>query len=219
MHKNYIEAGFRVFPLWRVTPEKQCECGTIDCDATGKHPRNSRWQHTPEWSDEQIENMEELGWFDTGFGVLCDGYLIIDIDERNDGWNSYQRLCEKIPEIQACEFIVQTGSGGNNKHMYFKMSKKMPLVQNLKEYRGIDFKSKGYVVGAGSRHRTGGYYRPVVGSPNDVDNAPEALISLLERKQVNSAVVDGVSVECLTMRLQKCWRILTLIVAMRSGIG
>ena len=85
---DYLEAGFRIFPLWEITPQGTCGCGDPDCAAIGKHPRIQNWQQVPHWSDEQIETMDEMGQFDTGFGVCVDDHLVIDIDKRNGGFES-----------------------------------------------------------------------------------------------------------------------------------
>ena len=78
---DYLEAGFRIFGLHKIE-QGQCSCEKDDCEAIGKHPRMSNWQNVPMWSDDQLEVMEQTGHFDTGFGVLCDGHLIIDVDAR-----------------------------------------------------------------------------------------------------------------------------------------
>ena len=83
-YNDYIDAGFNVFGL-NSTVNGACTCGNPNCLAILKHPVASNWQHTPEWSDEQLGNMEEAGHFKTGWGVLCNGYVVIDIDPRNDG--------------------------------------------------------------------------------------------------------------------------------------
>ena len=82
MFRDYHKAGFRVFGLYGLS-KGLCECGNKDCEAYYKHPRVSNWQHTPHWSEDQIACMEMTGQVSTGFGVLCSGYLIIDIDPRN----------------------------------------------------------------------------------------------------------------------------------------
>lgn len=194
MHREFHEAGFRVFGLHSVIDGK-CECGAEDCKALFKHPRFSNWQHTPEWDDEQLDNMEEAGHFDTGFGLLAHGYLIVDVDARNGGVAAYGRLFEAIPEIANAGMIVETGSGNGSKHLYFKAPEGVALVQHHNDYEGCDFKSSGYVVGPGSKHASGNTYRVLVGSPEDVADAPQALIDLLKRPEVYRATFDGKSLD------------------------
>ena len=177
---DYLEAGFRVFGIHGVN-NGVCGCGDPECEALFKHPRISNWQNVPHWSDEQIETFDAMGHFDTGFGVLCSGFLIIDVDSRNSGVDSFKQLCKDIPEAATAKFVVNTGSGGGSQHHYFRLSEPLPLVQSHKDYPGIDFKSSGYVIGAGSMHASGAHYEVEKGFPQDVTEAPESLIALLKK--------------------------------------
>ena len=144
----------------------------------------SNWQNVPNWSDDQIECFDALGHFNTGFGVLCNGWLIIDVDARNGGVLSFKQLCKDVQSILDCAFVVNTGSGGGSQHWYFKLSdddKTKSLMQKHDKYAGIDFKTSGYVVGAGSLHESGSNYETVKGYPQDTGFAPPELIALLER--------------------------------------
>ena len=70
----------------------------------------------------------------------------------------------------------------------------MPLphwFSTLDDYPGIDFKSSGFVVGPGSQHSSGSRYEAVVGTPYDIEQAPEALLALLKKPDTYRAVVDG----------------------------
>lgn len=180
---DYIDAGFKVFGL-HGSSNGLCNCGDADCKAILKHPIMSNWQNVPVWSDEQIECFSELGHFDTGFGVIVKDYLIVDVDARNGGVQSFKKLVKDIPQVLDCKFIVNTGSGGGSQHYYFKLNdadKTKSLLQKLDKYKGIDFKSSGYVVGSGSLHESGANYETVKGYPQDVDFAPCELLAILER--------------------------------------
>ena len=61
---DYIEAGFRVFG---ILGPKDHDGTPLDEKQAYKKPWSSAWQHTPQWSDEQLEIMEESGQFKTGF--------------------------------------------------------------------------------------------------------------------------------------------------------
>lgn len=188
---DYIEAGFKIFGLHGVDNKGVCECGNSECQALYKHPRISNWQHTPNWSDEQLETMEEMGQFETGFGVLCDGYVIIDVDPRNGGMESYKKLCKDLKTDFEKEsgFVVQTGGGGL--HIYFKIDKTIAIQSHLHDYKGIDFKSSGYVVGAGSMHASGNEYEAKKGFPQDVIQAPKCLIDALKKPERYRTIVDN----------------------------
>ncbi len=180
---DYIESGFKLFGLHGATGGL-CNCGDVECEAILKHPVMSNWQNVPHWSDEQIECFNELGHFNSGFGVIVKGFLVIDVDARNGGVPSFKKLCKDVPSLLECAFIVNTGSGGGSQHWYFKLSdddKTKSLMQTNNKYVGIDFKSSGYVVGSGSLHESGSNYETVKGYPQDVGFAPPELIALLER--------------------------------------
>lgn len=194
MHRDFWEAGHRVFGLYHFRGDK-CGCGHSDCKAAGKHPVSSGWQHTPQWDAEQIEAMEMAGQFDTGFGVLIRGLLVVDVDARNGGVDSYERLRNDFPVVEKAGLIVATGSGGGSRHVYFSVPLDLALVQKHADYPGIDFKSSGFVVGPGSLHVSGARYTVEYGSPDDIDNAPVELIDLLRkpdrhRSEVGGQVVD-----------------------------
>lgn len=180
---DYIEAGFKIFGLHGASGGA-CNCGNPKCDAILKHPVMSNWQSVPHWSDDQIECFGEMGHFNSGFGVLVKGFLVVDVDARNGGVASFKKLCKDIPGILNCAFVVNTGSGGGSQHWYFKLKdddKTKGLMQKHNKYVGIDFKSSGFVVGSGSLHESGSNYETVKGYPQDVDFAPDDLIFLLER--------------------------------------
>lgn len=206
---DYLDAGFRVFGLHGVDNKGNCQCGNTDCEALFKHPVASNWQHTPLWSDEQLEVMEEMGQFDTGFGVLVSGYLVVDVDARNGGVESFKKLCVdlKIDLDKECGFIVASGSGSGSKHLYFKYDGK-PLKQHHDKYKGIDFKSSGYVVGAGSQHISGNEYEVIKGFAQDVGEPSEKLISLLEKPDTYRAQT---SLGTVDMSLTECKEVLSYI--------
>lgn len=194
LYNDFIESGIRVFPLWGATAGA-CDCGNPDCEAVYKHPRAANWQHSPEWSEDQIEAMEESGQFDTGYGVVVSGLLVIDVDERNGGAESYAKLLEDVPEVSGAGLIVRTGSGGESKHLYYHLPEDAALVQSHPGYPGIDFKSSGYVVGPGSLHASGNRYEVLCGDPSDIDQAPSALVDMLRKPERHRASVNGSMVD------------------------
>ena len=170
---DYIDAGFKVFGL-HGAKDDICGCGNPSCEALFKHPIASNWQHTPEWSDEQLEVMEEMDHFKTGYGVLCYGYIIIDVDPRNGG------DIEQVREFyNQSGFVVATGGGGW--HIYFRAPDGVPLLSHLDSHKGIDFKSSGYVVGANSLHASGSMYESEKGGPDEITDAPNELIEMLKK--------------------------------------
>lgn len=185
-HIDYHGAGFHVFGLHGVTGG-ECNCGRPGCEALFKHPYVKNWQFTPHWADEQLDAMEQAGQFNTGFGVLCDGYLIIDIDPRNGGDASYEKLCKDTGVNYKAEsgFVVATGGGGW--HIYFKADPEFGTVKSHREYPGIDFKSSGFVVGAGSLHASGMIYEAEKGHPDEIGSMPSVLLDLLQPQKRNTS--------------------------------
>lgn len=192
---DYLEAGFRVFGLHGVDGDGVCGCGNPECQALYKHPVISNWQSVPDWSDEQIETFEAIGHFRTGFGVICSGWLIIDVDARNGGVESFKQLVADIPEAGESAFVINTGSGNGSQHHYFRNHPPVALVQHHNKYPGIDFKTSGYVVGAGSMHASGMTYEVERGNPCDVEDAPQSLIDLLSKPDFHRVEWSGGSVD------------------------
>jgi hypothetical protein len=194
---DFIEAGHRIFGLHGGNDDGSCACGYPECKAAYKHPIASNWQVTPDWSDEQLEGMEEMGQLDTGYGVLVKGLLVVDVDARNGGVDAYHNLVNRLGVDLAATsgLTVQTGSGQGSMHVYYKAPEGVSLVQNHKDFVGIDFKSSGFCVGAGSMHASGNRYQILFGSPSEIGDAPPELIELLRRPDAfradcNGAVMD-----------------------------
>src|SRR5690625_2292698 len=196
-YRQWIEEGYRVFPLHEINPDGSCGCGKEDCEAQGKHPTMSNWQHTPVWDDDQLDAFDELGWMASGYGIIVsDGLLVIDVDPRNGGAQGYAQLVEDIPEVAGADFIVETGRKDGGKHIYFKAPAGVALMQSLPQYKGVDVKTTGYVVGPGSLHASGQRYDIVVGdSPADIGPAPTALIELLKRPDAHRTSLAGEQVD------------------------
>lgn len=204
---DYRDAGMVLFGLNGVDKKGNCECGNPECTALFKHPRVSNWQHVPFYSDEQFSVMHEVGQFKTGFGVLVKDIFVVDVDARNGGLESYARLCADLSLDLENEagFVVETGSADGSMHIYFKAPEPpKALRQSLDLYKGIDFKSSGFVVGAGSRHKSGNLYEVKSGYPQDLTPAPDTLIDLLIKKtQVRASDLDGSLIDVEINELEK----------------
>ena len=194
-HREFWENGYHVFGLHGADKKGQCGCGNPDCQAAYKHPLVSNWQHTPHWSEDQLEVMEEVGQVATGYGVLIRGMLVIDVDARNAGVASMEMLFNDYPSLKNCGLVVKTGSGGGSRHFYYKLPAEIALVQHLEQYPGIDFKSSGFVVGPGSLHASGNRYEISFGSIEEIEEAPEDIIALLRKPDRHRAVIDGPTVD------------------------
>lgn len=203
-HIDCWQAGLKIFGIYGFD-ENGCHCGNPECQAIGKHPMIRNWQNVPDWSDEQIDTFELMGQFESGYGVLVSGLLIIDVDARNDGVESYGQLCAdtELDFDALAGFIVATGSGGGSRHIYFKAPHGVALSQTLQKYKGIDFKSSGYVVGASSLHASGATYEAIKGHPDDILDAPQELIALLKKPDHHRAIVHGSSVDVTEQEIKE----------------
>lgn len=172
--RSFNENGIRIFLLSPLDEES-------DSPVNGKIPLNKFWQSTAIHTDEEMDDLCMITDIrNCGYGVICDNLLVVDIDARNGGVDSYAKLLEEFPTISGAGLIVETGSGGGSKHLYFKLSSDIRVSKNLKEYPGIDFKHSGLVVGPGSMHRSGRAYTVLSGSIEEIDEAPAALVELLK---------------------------------------
>ena len=106
--------------------------------------------------------------------------LVIDVDPRNGGSESFDALCLDLGLVIET-FMVITGSGGQ--HYYFKKPADIKIRKNLKEYKGIDFISEGgYVVGGGSIHPE--TKKEYLFTPSAILQAPETLLKLIEKQVI-----------------------------------
>lgn len=193
---DMFDAGFNVFGLHKIVGN-QCGCGIEDCKAIGKHPINGGWQYTDRWSDEQWEVIEMSGQMETGYGVLVKGWLVIDVDARKNGVESFGKLCADtgLDLLGMAGLAVATGSGGGSMHLYYRAPDDVPMVQSHRDYPGIDFKTTGFVVGPGSLHASGACYEPIHGHPDDIKDAPAEVINLLRKPDRFRAEFRGDSID------------------------
>lgn len=191
-YQDYLEAGWYIFPLHPIV-NGRCGCDIPDCPAAGKHPVMANYQHITTWDEDQLayltdeEGLTGRNQLLDGFGVNLAGRLfVIDVDARNGGVESFQRLCADlgVDLLAECGFVVRTGSGNGSMHLYFIAPEPpISLVSSLQKYKGIDFKSSGFVVGCGSMHVSGDRYESIKGAPADCGMMPDALINILRRQE------------------------------------
>lgn len=104
-------------------------------------------------------------WFGDGsafnIGVATgavSGIIVLDIDPRNGGEESFERLVEDLGELPA---TLKANTGGGGFHVFFNSPKGFTIGSSngLKAYPGIDVKSDGgYVVAPPSVHPSGVAY-------------------------------------------------------------
>lgn len=148
----YIDHGFTLFPLNGKVP-----------------PKDFHWREA-EFNPFFVPN--------GNFGVqLSASILVVDIDPRNGGRESFEKLKKFLPRT----LTVVTGSGGW--HLYYKKPEGIKIRKNLKEYKGIDFiSSGGYVVGASSIHPD--TRKEYVLKPFEIKMAPQELLDIIAKQEI-----------------------------------
>ena len=128
MFKDYLNHGKQIFQLIK----------------NAKTPKHENWQ-----SESMDELDVELTDGNVGWALGADD-VVLDIDPRNGGKESYTRLCEDLG-IKLTPTVYTAGGGF---HVYMTLPEHMIGAKFKKEqeqYRGIDFLTHGrYVVVEGS---------------------------------------------------------------------
>lgn len=170
-------SGLFVFPVWNLRPDLSCACPLgADCGSPGKHPLVKTGLKVA-----TTDSVEIRKWWkrhpQANIGVNADmsGLIIVDIDPRNGGNESLQKLEAEHGELPATYEVI---TGGQGKHYYYRHT---PVVKSKPISPGVDIKSRGgYVVGHGSLHHSGRAYEAMLhGDPRGlIQDAPGWLVGL-----------------------------------------
>ena len=103
---------------------------------------------------------------------------MLDIDPRNGGWESLDRLIKEYGDLPS---TVQQETGGGGKHYFFKLPEELGNLSSRNGLLpGIDIKADGgYVLLPPSNHVEGNSYRWVKGTKKSA-LAPGWLINLIQ---------------------------------------
>lgn len=160
----------------------------------GKHPKILEWNRTATSDPDQVAQ-----WWDeapdSNIGVQCreSGFLVIDIDPRSGGPDSFDKFEALIdgalpPTVEAItgEYNVN-GRVQRGRHLFYKCSPDEQLLGNLNRsgLKGIDIKHNGYVLINPSRHASGTCYDWLPGhAPWEMEmaEAPEELLAALRKR-------------------------------------
>lgn len=187
-------SNVEVMKLWRsdLRPFRDAGYGLFPLKVGESTPRDVGWQ------TKDYANFDPPAWLvkDGRVGVLlAPDDLIIDIDPRNGGDQSFDRLCADIDNRLDAPSVR---SGGRGLHLYFKKPPELRTRVQHKDYPGIDFKRfGGYVVAPVSTHKSGNLYRLITPPPVAAFMAPQALLDMIEKPQAPPRVDDdGGIVSC-----------------------
>lgn len=191
----YAKHGWNIHPCHGIV-DSRCTCGVPHPEPKerGKHPRLRDWINLASSDENKVEE-----WWgqepDGNVGVVChtSGFLVIDIDPRSDGIDSFAKFEELLGfELPATVEAVtgeytSKGTSARGRHLFFKCDINEKFVANLKKsgLPGIDIKHKGYVLIAPSRHFSGVCYEWKAGhAPWEIEmaEAPEELLQAIRTR-------------------------------------
>jgi hypothetical protein len=181
--------------------------GTIRKD--GKRPVHNDWtnrEYPP--ADVVIAHCVKKN-LNVGVRLPAD-VVVIDIDPRNGGNEGWDNFCMELGLDPSTYVGVLTGGGGI--HYYFDKPADVAVVDTVKGFAGVEFKSKGrQVVAAGSIHPETGNLYTFIGEdplPAKPPTIPDNLLRMITRPQ-RSAITSGgqldqAQVEAVLARLDPC---------------
>lgn len=157
--------GLHVIPVWRAR-DGECSCPSDSptrkdvpgnrCKSPGKHPALKGWQNAGSTDNRQITHWLTNGFKGQNIGVVCglSGVVVVDIDPRNGGEATFQKL---VAELGPLPPTPTQDSGGGGTHYILARppghleSKLGPGVDLLHDARQILVEP--------SVHHSGGVYR------------------------------------------------------------
>ncbi len=191
----YASQGWKVLPCYGIVGGR-CTCNSTHSEPkdVGKHPK------LPDWSTAASSDVDTVRkWWESApesnVGIYCkgSGFLVIDIDPRNGGPDSFDKFEELVDGELPITVEAITGSYNINghqsrgRHLFYKCNEDEQLLGNLNKsgLKGIDIKHNGYVLVAPSRHFSGNCYEWVEGkAPWEIEiaDAPEQLLNSLRKR-------------------------------------
>lgn len=162
---EFCAREWRVLPLWPVADA--CGLGYIclcyaghDCESRGKHPANASGASGATADAGRVrafwERFAKRYGVSPGVGVATGaGLVVVDIDPRHTGDETWSRLCEGRGRLDT----VTTLTGGGGVHLWFVSERPIPSsVGRLGA--GVDVRGEGgYVVAPPTLHESGRAYR------------------------------------------------------------
>lgn len=167
--RDLTAAGFSLIPL------------------NGKIPSIRNWGATP------VGKYGEVELVGGNYGVVIPAtVLVVDVDPRNFSADDkpVSRLMTDLGISFPKTFTVRTG--GDGLHIYFRIPPGLAIVNDLKKYPGVEFKSvKRQVVGPGSIHPdTNKEYVIAAGEPGQLADAPSELLRIISKIQTPSSNLE-----------------------------
>lgn len=177
--------GWHVLPVFEIGDDGRCTCGLAKC-AAGKHPVSDLAPHGVDDATTDVGIIRE--WWrrrpSASVGIRTgsiSGIVVIDIDPKNDGLESWKILESECDVPQS--YVVETGLspvdspglGRRGFHVYLRAQPGVPVKSRRLHHKlkGIDIRGDGsYVVAPPSRHVSGVRYEPKEGPLCHFDPSP-----------------------------------------------
>lgn len=179
----YAHAGLPVIPLHGVLDDSSCTCGKERCHSPGKHPRTRNGLKDATTDIKQIEKWwGSTRWPNASIGGVGGRYLCLDIDAKDDGFSSLERLIEShapLPDTAT----ASTGEYNEvrGRHYWFRVPDDHEMPGTRAGVRtGIDIRcAGGYAVLPPSPHVSGVSYEWIIGSIENAAEAPSWVLELV----------------------------------------
>lgn len=162
----YAALGWKVFACHGIVGGK-CTCGEVHPSPkdVGKHPIGGRG-HLDASSDPAVVRVPWSSGAEWNIGVYCagSGFVVVDVDPRNGGLESWDKLetltagtMEETVEAWTGEYGTR-GGVARGRHLFYRVKEGENLKGKIDGVPGIDIKHRGYVLIAPSRHGSGLIY-------------------------------------------------------------
>lgn len=179
---SYAAAGLPVLPLHSVLQDGTCTCGTARCPSPGKHPRTRNGLKDATTDPATINKWWGANrWPHASIGGVGGAFLCIDVDAKNDGLETLERLIAAntaLPDTAVAETGEYEGSRG--KHYWYRVPDDVKAATRTGVRQGIDIRcSGGYAVMPPSKHTSGVAYEWLTGGFEDVAPCPEWVLELV----------------------------------------
>jgi hypothetical protein len=151
-------------------------------EKNGKVPTVKDWPKkrlTRPYLISKVKQGYNIGW------VIGDGDLVVDVDPRNGGTESFTRLSERFnfPVTRT----VRTVQGGL--HYYYSIPKGLKLEKELKEFKGVEFLTQGHKCMIAGSKALGSEYK--IEQCSEIVEADERLIETLKKPDHSSVHENG----------------------------
>jgi len=191
-----LYSNYPTIPLYRpdaVREIRDKKTGATKQVRVGKRPLDKNWT-TKQYNQRPGQVVDRCISDQRNMGVrLRPTDMVMDVDPRNGGDKGLADLVLELGlDLKKYPRVI-TGSGGS--HYYGTKPAKLLVVDTLKGYPGVEFKSKGrQVVAAGSVHPDTGKLYSFDPTNPPLDEAPpwpEELLKLIQRPQRALSVGGG----------------------------